>query len=109
MCEHIMSECDYYMLVQAGIIIAPHPTSRDKPENKARLLQLIALFTKKELLTVVKCEQMNKTFLDITNKKLRIRVEEFHSSLLNLYESFASEASLKVREEKFKLFLSKSN
>ena len=104
-----MSECDYYMLVQAGIIGAPHPTSRDRPEHKARLMHLIGLFTKKELLTVVKCEHMNKTFLDITNKKLRMRVEEFHSSLLNLYESFASEASLKVREEKFKLFLSKAS
>jgi hypothetical protein len=51
---------------------------------------------------------MNKILLDITDKKLRLRVEEFHSSLLNLYESFASEASLRVREEKFKLFLTKT-
>ena len=104
-----MSECDYYMLVQAGIISSPHPTSRDRPENKARLIQLIGLFTKKELITVVKCENMNKTFLDITNKKLRMRVEEFHNSLLILYENFASEASLRVREEKFKLFLTKTD
>jgi hypothetical protein len=47
---------------------------------------------------------MNKTLSDITDLKLRMRVEEFHSSLLNLYESFASEASLRVREEKFKIF-----
>jgi hypothetical protein len=106
--EFIMTECDYYMLVQAGIISSPHPTSRDRPENKARLMQLIGLFTKKELITVVKCEQMNKILLDITDKKLRLRVEEFHSSLLHLYESFASEASLRVREEKFKLFLTKT-
>jgi len=104
-----MSECDYYMLVEAGIISAPHPTSRDRPENKARILQLIGLFTKKELITVVKCEYMNKTLLDIQDKKLRMRIEEFHSSLLNLYESFASEASLRVREEKFKAFLTKTD
>ena len=106
--ESIMTECDYYMLIQAGIISSPHPTSRDRPENKARLMQLIGLFTKKELITVVKCEHMNKVLLDITDKKLRSRVEEFHSSLLNLYENFASEASLRVREEKFRLFLKKS-
>lgn len=97
------------MLVEAGIISAPHPTFRDRPENKARIIQLLSLFTKKELITVVKCEHMSKTLLDITDKKLRGRVEEFHSSLLNLYESFASEASLRVREEKFKLFLQKNN
>jgi hypothetical protein len=107
--ESIMTECDYYMLVHAGIISSPHPTSRDRPENKARILQLVGLFTKKELITVVKCEHMNKTLLDISSKKLRMRVEEFHSSLLNLYESFASEASLRVREEKFKIFLTKTD
>jgi hypothetical protein len=107
--NRIMAECDYYILVKAGIISAPHPTFKDRPENKARLIQLICLFTKRELITVVKCEEMNKTLLDITDKKLRLRVEEFYSSLLNLYESFASEASLRVREEKFKLFLKKTD
>jgi hypothetical protein len=72
-----MTECDYYMLVQAGIISSPHPTSRDRPENKARLMQLIGLFTKKELITVVKCEQMNKILLDITDKKLRATIKSW--------------------------------
>ena len=103
-----MSERYYYMLVKAGVIIASHSAIRDIPENRERIIQLLGLFTKKELITVVKCEQMNKTFLDITDKKLRMRIEEFHNSLQNLYESFASEASLRVREEKFKNFLKKN-
>ena len=106
--ESIMTECNYYMFVEAGIISAPHPKIRDNPDNKARIIQLLDLFTKRELITVLKCEQMNKTLLDIADPKLRMRVEEFHSSLLNLYESFASEASLRVREEKFKMFLKKN-
>jgi hypothetical protein len=96
------------MFVEAGIISAPNPKIRDSPDNKARIIQLLDLFTKRELITVLKCEQMNKTLSDITDLKLRMRVEEFHSSLLNLYESFASEASLRVREEKFKMFLKKN-
>jgi hypothetical protein len=96
------------MLVKAGVIIASHSAIRDRPENRERIIQLLGLFTKRELITVLKCEQMNKTLLDITDLKLRRRVEEFHSSLLNLYESFASEASLRVREEKFKIFLKKN-
>jgi hypothetical protein len=96
------------MFVEAGIISAPHPKIRDIPENKEKIIQLLGLFTKRELITVLKCEQMNKTLSDITDPKLRMRVEEFHSSLLNLYESFASEASLRVREEKFKTFLKKN-
>jgi hypothetical protein len=105
--ESIMSEC-YYMLLEAGIISAPHPKIRDIPENKEKIIQLLGLFTKRELITVLKCEKMNKTLSDITDLKLRRRVEEFYSSLLNLYESFASEASLRVREEKFKMFLKKN-
>ena len=107
-CVYIMTECDYYILVKAGVIIASHGAIRDRPENRERIIQLLGLFTKRELITVLKCEQMNKTLLDITDLKLRRRVEEFHSSLLNLYESFASEASLRVREEKFKIFLKKN-
>jgi hypothetical protein len=107
-CVNIMTKCDYYMLVKAGVIIASHSAIRDRPENRERIIQLLGLFTKRELITVLKCEQMNKTLLDITDLKLRRRVEEFHSSLLNLYESFASEASLRVREEKFKIFLKKN-
>jgi len=103
-----MSERDYYTLVRVGVISAPHYSIRDIPENKARIIKLLGLFTKKELITVVKCEHMNKTFLDITDKKLRMRIEEFYNSLQNLYESFASEASLRVREEKFKNFLKKN-
>jgi hypothetical protein len=106
--EAIMSECNYYMLLEAGIIIAPHPKITDRPENKEKIIQLLGLFTKRELITVLKCENMNKTLSDIADLKLRRRVEEFHSSLLNLYESFASEASLRVREEKFKFFLKKN-
>jgi hypothetical protein len=106
--ESIMSEHNYCMLVQAGIISAPNCKIRYRPENKEKIIQLLDLFTKRELITVLKCEQMNKTLLDITDLKLRRRVEEFYISLVNLYESFASEASLRVREEKFKIFLKKN-
>lgn len=106
--ESIMSECNYCMFVDAGIISAPHPKIKDRPENKEKIIHLLGLFTKRELITILKCENMNKTLSDITDLKLRRRVEEFHSSLLNLYESFASEASLRVREEKFKISLKKN-
>jgi hypothetical protein len=96
------------MFVDAGIISAPHPKIKDRPENKEKIIHLLGLFTKRELITILKCENMNKTLSDITDLKLRRRVEEFHSSLLNLYESFASEASLRVREEKFKISLKKN-
>jgi hypothetical protein len=103
-----MTEKKYEILISADII-SSHPLIKVIPENKSRILQLLDLFSFREIKTVVMCEEHSKILEDIVDPKLRMRVEAFHTSLLNLYEIFASEASLKVREEKFKFSCENEN